>query len=257
MGLSVVKTFLKENHFERSVSRPSLYTLEAVPGKILRVLFLITGILVVLNVLAILTWFVGGYDQALGFVPGFYMDKEANVPTFFSSLILLLAGFLFGVIARYKKKHKEAYVFHWALLSGVFLYMALDEIASFHEHLILPLRSSLNLSGIFYYSWVIVGIVFLAGFAAYYLKFFFSLTPRFREGFFLAAFVYVSGALGMELVGGYYAEQYGLESLTYAFITTVEETLELVGILILIKYLFLYLQKHTILSGLRLSLKNE
>lgn len=255
MGLSVEKANEREKESEKIDREPAEYRMEIKPAQIVRVLFIAVGTLVILNFIALFTLFVGGYDQALGFVPGFHLDKEANIPTFFSSLILLIASFLFGVIAFYKRKHQETYVIHWVFLSFVFLYMSLDEAASFHEHLILPLRNNLNLSGLFYYSWVIAGGFFLLAFTAYYLKFFFALPKTYKQGFFLAGFLYVLGALGMELIGGYYAEQHGLENVTYALITTVEETLELIGVLILIKYLLLYLQTNTLVSALGLSLK--
>lgn len=224
------------------------------PNRVVKILSGIVGLLVLLNLMAVFLWLEGGFDQALGFVPGFNMDKEANVPTFFSGLILLFVCGLSGVIAWYKKKTQQSYLLHWAFLSFVFFYMTLDEVSSFHEHLILPLRNSMNLSGIFYYSWVIVGIVFLLAFVAFYLKFFFSLSTRFRQGFFLAGFIYVAGALGMELIGGYYAEQDGLMNLRYALITTIEETMELIGLIILIKYLLIYLQEQTDLSAIGLKL---
>lgn len=258
MSLSVEKAIIKEDNKEGSPESrvaSSGSRIEITPSWIMRVLFRIAVALVVLNVLAVFVWLAGGYEEALGLVPGFYMDREANVPTFFSGLILLIASGLFALLASYKKKHQEAYVLHWALLSGLFLYMALDEVASFHEHLILPLRNSLKLSGVFYYSWVVVGMLFLVAFTAYYLKFFFALPAKFRWGFFMAGFIYISGALGMELIGGFYAEQEGLVNVRYALITTVEETLEIIGILLLIKYLFLYLQDRSGIHAISLTLK--
>lgn len=255
MRTSTDNVIVDEVPSQEGAIRASEHPLEIHSGKVVRFLFFTIVVLVVLNLLAILVKFKGGYEQGLGFVPGFSLDKEANVPTFFAGLILLLSGTLFGIIAWYRRTRQEGYVVQWGILSAIFVFMALDEVASFHENLILPLRNSLNLSGIFYYSWVVVGLLFLLVFTATYLKFFFSLSPAFRLGFFLAGFVYISGALGMELLGGYYAEHYGLENLPYALITTVEETLELIGILVLIKYLFLYLQDHTGLTSLSLSLK--
>lgn len=257
MNEPVEKAIIEEDSKEGSPERRVVSSgsrIEVNPSRLMRVLFRITAALVVLNLLAVFVWFAGGYEEALGLVPGFYMDREANVPTFFSGLILLIASALFALLASYKKKHQEAYVLHWAFLSGLFLYMALDEVASFHEHLILPLRSSLKLSGIFYYSWVVVGMLFLVAFTAYYLKFFFALPGKLRRGFFMAGFIYISGALGMELIGGFYAEQEGLANIRYALITTVEETLEIIGILLLIKYLFLYLQDRTGIHTISLSL---
>lgn len=50
----------------------------------------------------------------------------------------------------------------------------------------------------------------------------------------MAAAIYLGGAIGIELLGGYYAELYGDKNFTYSMIQTVEETLEIAGILFLI-----------------------
>ena len=42
------------------------------------------------------------------------------------------------------------------------------------------------------------------------------------------------GAIGVELIGGRYLELHGVENLTYAMITTVEESLEMAGVIIFI-----------------------
>ena len=59
-----------------------------------------------------------------------------------------------------------------------------------------------------------------------------------------AAVVYVAGALGVEALGGMYAETHGQRNLVYGLITTVEETLEMAGMSIAAFALLEYLRDH-------------
>ncbi|WP_266205376.1 hypothetical protein [Pontibacter kalidii] len=219
----------------------------------LRWLYRAAAILVVLNTVAILCKYLTDHPNAWGIIPQFELDNERNVPTYFSSFILLLASVLLFTIAALKQRRKDKYTWHWRLLAIVFLYMSVDESAGIHEMLIYPLRDNFNMGGIFYFSWVIVGGLLVLGLGVYYLRFLFSLEPKLRNGLMLAGAIYVSGALGVELFGGYYADTYGLDNLAYAMITTVEETLEIVGILFLLTALYSYLEKQ--LTFLRLNLR--
>ena len=65
--------------------------------------------------------------------------------------------------------------------------------------------------------------------------------------FLLAGGLYIGGALGMEMIGGYYTDFYGKNNLTYALITCLEEVLEMTGIVVFI---------HGLLDYMRLYLKN-
>jgi hypothetical protein len=64
--------------------------------------------------------------------------------------------------------------------------------------------------------------------------------------------VYITGALGVEALGGMYAEVHGRRNLAYGAITTVEETLEMVGMSIAILGLLEYLRDHV--GRIRLSI---
>ncbi len=60
----------------------------------------------------------------------------------------------------------------------------------------------------------------------------------------LAAFVFLSGAIVMEFVGGWLAEQQGVDQLKFCMATEVEEVLEMTGVVIFIRTLLIYLNKH-------------
>jgi hypothetical protein len=56
-----------------------------------------------------------------------------------------------------------------------------------------------------------------------------------------AATLFLGGALGVELVGSRYAEFHGGENLTYNIIATVEESLEMAGVIVFIYALLKYI----------------
>ncbi|OKL41705.1 hypothetical protein [Pontibacter flavimaris] len=221
--------------------------------KLLHWLYRAAAILVVLNIIAVSCKYLTDHPNAWGIIPQFELDNERNIPTYFSSFILLLSSFLLFTIAFMKQRQRDKYTWHWRLLAFVFLYMSVDESAGIHEMLIYPLRDNFNMGGIFYFSWVIAGGLLVLGLGIYYLRFLFSLEARLRKGLILAGTVYVGGALGVELFGGYYADTYGLDNLGYAMITTVEETLEIAGVLLLMSTLYSYLEQQ--LAFLRLNLR--
>lgn len=186
-----------------------------------------------------------GYRSGLfaKLVKVFSTDLELNVPNFFSMLILIAAATLLAFITVLKRKEKASYVRHWAILSLGFFFMAFDEIVSAHEKMVEPLRAVLggeNL-GILYFAWVVPGIALVLFLGFFFLKFWLSLPIKPRLSFLIAAAFYIGGAIGMELVGGKYYESHGKDNLTYIFLTTIEETLEITGVIVFIWALLEYL----------------
>lgn len=163
----------------------------------------------------------------------FNVDKEMNIPTLYSSCAMIIASILLGLIAYVHAKQHEAY-FSWAGLSGIFLFLALDEMTELHEMLVGPVRSSLNTTGVLYFAWVIPYAVLLCIFALTYFKFLFRLPKKTRNLLIISGVTYVSGALVFELIGGKIAEQHGTDALLYAISYSIEEVLEMLGIALLI-----------------------
>jgi hypothetical protein len=168
----------------------------------------------------------------------FDLEAEGNLSTWFASTLLLAAAVLLFVIGR---SSESFLALRWKILSLVFLYIAIDEAAQLHEFTILHLRNAMNLSGVFYFSWVVVAIPIVALLAIFYIRFLLSLPSPVRELAFTAATLYVSGALGMEMINAAHAEIYG-HTLKYELMTDLEETLELVGIALWLFALLRYLQ---------------
>lgn len=199
-----------------------------------------------LTLLALNVFIIYGYQTGSSINDNkmLYFDTEGNLPTYFNTFILLLSSFILAVITIVKKGGKDAYSLHWSVLTFIFLCLAVDEALGFHELLMDPLRFMFNLSGILRFAWVIVGITFVLIFCVSYFKFFLYLSKPFRIKFFLSGFVYVCGAIVLEMIGGYFFEHvnYGRESLVYMTIMTLEESFEMCGIILFVATLLSYLK---------------
>ena len=214
---------------------------------IIRALGATTFLLLVASTLGQIAHHIFGHPGLMGFVPLFYVDQEGNVPTFFSASLLLFASLLLAVISRLKKQSNDSRWRQWAILAFALLYMAIDEASEIHELLQIPAKWLIgreNAKGILTYAWVLFGITFVLIFALSYLKFFFSLPVQTQRQFFAAAATFLSGGLGMELVESYFIGTYGRETFGQALLVTVEEGLEMAGVIILINALLTYIHSY-------------
>lgn len=171
------------------------------------------------------------------------VDVENSIPTWYSSMLLFVCCGLLSAIAFLKKRTRDRYTRHWQGLAVLFLLMSLDEAASLHETLDRALKVWLNLNGWLYYAWVIPGMIFVGCVGLAYWKFLKALPPATRQLFIIAGVVYVGGAIGIEIIGGSYAEVYGRYTLRYSLITTLEEALEMAGVVWFVYALLNYLQQ--------------
>lgn len=213
--------------------------------------YAIAGLLV-LHLGTLFARFVLGRETMLGLVPLFDFNEEGNVPTLFTTLLLLACAglaFLVGVARRAGAGREGAY---WLFLAAVFIFMGVDESMNIHEQLVTPVQEALGgTSGALFFAWVIpYGLaVLLLGLV--YLRFVWRLPARVRALIFLAGGLYVAGALGMEIVGGEYLDWHGGErDVIFALMATVEETLEMVGLAVFVLALLTYI--HASLGGIDL-----
>ena len=170
----------------------------------------------------------------------FDLDHESNIPTFFSSILLLASsGLLFLAYSTEMDTSKRKY---WLLLSVIFLSLSADEYLSVHEKMIKPMRELLGTSPLYYFAWIIPVIPMLIGLGIYLLRFLRSLPQPIMRLFLLSAALYVSGAIGVELLGGYYVYYNSKDTFSYALIVSLEESLEMIGVILFIYSLLTYLK---------------
>jgi hypothetical protein len=215
------------------------------PGAVTQFLLRVVGCLVVLSSLSHITQhFFRDSRLAKYFLTVFSLDKEANIPTFYSFLALLFSSILLGAIAHAKNLDSSPYKQHWKILSFIFLYLSLDEAGQLHEKLIPPLRSLLNATGFLFYTWVVPFGFLVVIFLLSYSKFLFHLPVSTKKLFVAATALYIGGAMGMELVGGYIFTLKVLPPISYAISTTLEESLEMLGIVVFIHALISYIKTY-------------
>lgn len=205
------------------------------------ILLLLTGI----NILGCVSRLAFGHDNLGGLIPMFDFDEEMNVPTFYSSVILLSAAVLLFLIANGHKQRNEPYR-AWNGLAGVFFFLSMDETVQLHEKLI-SLGKLLKTTGLFYHAWVIpYGIAFLV-FVVIYLKFTLALPQPTRRLFFLSGTIYVLGAVVFEMLGGLHRTMHGSPVLG-AVLYTTEEFLEMGGVILFIYTLLQYMASQSLLA---------
>jgi hypothetical protein len=185
-------------------------------------------------------------DRYVFFVLGsaFNLDGENNIPAWFSTISLFLCALILVAIGAVCWKQNGGHRWYWIGLSVVFLGLSLDEAASIHEWLVLPLRRRLDLGGYFYYAWVIPGGLFTLAVGLAFLRFVIGLPRVTRTRFFVAGIIYCSGALGMELIGGKYASAHGMRNWTYILIASLEESLEMLGTILFLQALLVYWREY-------------
>jgi hypothetical protein len=211
--------------------------------KVTRFLLYIVGILVILSMLGnIAVHFLPDFPLRDLFAGKFALNKEQTVPTLYSSLALFFCSVLFWVIAQHKAHLQDKYTISWKALSVIFTYLALDELLSLHESFSKPLHQ-LGVNGILYNAWVIPGIIVVGIFCVIFYRFFKHL-PRYMQRLMLLAIsTFVGGAIVIEVVGGYYEYLNGRQNLGYALLTTIEESMEMLGVIIMIHALLLYIDQ--------------
>jgi len=227
------------------------------PKRILIVLFAIVILLVILSIWGQHMRFFGVSDIRGAWheflidqmMNNFYLDFEGNVPTYANALLLFIPSLLLAGIGIWKNSVRDKFRFHWSGLAIIFFLLSIDEMASIHEKLIKPMRAIFGSEGIFYFAWIIPGLIVVALFGLTYLMYFLHLENKFKLLFFFSLAVYLSGVIGGEMVSGYFAANLGIKNYTYAIVASLEESVEMFGCSLIIYSLLEYI-KHYLPDGL-------
>lgn len=175
----------------------------------------------------------------------FSVDNENNIPTYFSSLLFLIASLVTFAIAKLKRGQANSYHIHWMILATGFLYMSIDESAILHEKLITLTNRLFSIRSDFLeYSWVIPGILIVLLLAIYYFPFIRHLPRRTMWLMVMSGFIFVIGAIGFEMLGSYAYNHFTLNSREYTVIVTIEEFFEMTGLILFIYTALDYLSKN-------------
>jgi hypothetical protein len=230
----------KKMYLNRKDSYPKgNYDLKLSANVISRLLFRFTAILVLAHVSA----FVIGYmtkSQSVWliyFQYYFNMENENNVPTYFSSILLLFAAVILLLIRSVSANNKN----YWLSLSGIFLFLALDEALEIHEKANLFARKYIT-GNLFNLPWILPYAIVFGVAGLFYLKFLKALPGKTQKDFFIAGTIYVAAAGGIEAIDGILFNYFPYEHVVFRLTSFFQETLEMVGIILFIRYLVEYIQ---------------
>ena len=210
------------------------------PRQVVRALSAIALFLLFASVFTQVGAYVTGHDYMLGMVGLFDLDGERNLPTFFSGCLFLGGAALFFLVWRVRSQ------MIWLLLAGVFVFLAFDELLQVHEILIRPIRERFHLSGFLYLAWVLVYGAGALALAVVFVRPWWRLPRRVRFWLGVSAATYLAGAIGFEMLGAPHWEALqrsggGVDLVSITF-STIEESLEMAGSIMLIRSLLLLLQ---------------
>lgn len=162
------------------------------------------------------------------------LNREASLPSWFSSKLLFIASLLLGLLYLNTRGTQPLEGRKWLGLALIFLYLSIDEATAIHERVAGLFSRAFELSGIFYYAWVLPFSILVLIFLVFYAPFFLRLPGRTRSLIALAGTLYLGGALGTEIVGALVDQSYGRATAAFVSTFTLEEWFEMTGISLLI-----------------------
>ena len=209
-------------------------TIRLRPGHMTKSLAVIVAILGLANIPVTMMeqrWKIASWTVS-DFFRCFTLDSENSLPAWFSTWLLLYCALLIGIVARTARVEGDRWWRYWAALGVLFVGLSIDEMVGFHEMLILPLRNRFGTGGLLWFAWVIPGAAFVLTVGLIFGRFVFQQNRRVRNGIILSGFIYVGGAIGCEMPGGLLMERYGETSVAYTAMATIEECLEMIGLIV-------------------------
>ena len=167
----------------------------------------------------------------------FRFDGEANLYAWISSTFLAATALLAYFEHKRHKHLGTGQATGWAVLAGGFLYLSADEAAMLHEKFEAPMDHLFNFTGFLGLAWVLVAATALIIVAVVLRPFLMRLAARQRLSYLLAGLLFVSGALGLEMVGAGAQSLYGENSAQFKAAMMLEEVFELLGVSIFLTLL--------------------
>jgi len=231
------------SHRSDAAAARSLVELSIAPERVLSWLLAVIAMLLLAATLGAIAHLEFERSTIWGLRQLFHVGHENNVPTYFSSVQLLAAAILLGLIACREAQIRSPWRWHFGVLAVGFVALSVDEMASIHE---LLARLGLFLMGdFFYFTWLAPALVIVALVALSYIGLLRALPRQFQVLFATSGAVFVAGAVGVESIGSEIArDQLDTEaSWAYQLVMIVEEGLEMAGIALFIYALLLYIAR--------------
>ncbi len=187
------------------------------------VLLSAAALLMLLHVVAVTLYFGDLIECRYWQISIFDLDEEESFGTWFSSMILLFSGRL--LLDRARHPDSASWRRWWLVLAVGFHFLSLAEVVGLHEYLNASLEET---------RWTTFGAAGAAGIFVGFLPFLQQFPLPVRVRMVLAGGLYVGGAVGVERALDVYAEADMLDSLAYNLWNTLEEGMEMLGVVVFI-----------------------
>lgn len=172
------------------------------------------------------------------------VNAEGSVPTWYATITLMACSLLAFVIAVDAMRRRRPYRSHWAAIAVAFALLSLEEILGIHSEATRVLREFVSISDPGPYA-LALGAIAIFGLALVVLvfgRFYLHLPARWRTWFMVGVVIYAAGVIGTDAVGDYLMSETGGTTLAFMAAVTIEEFLEMTGVLIFIVLLLDYVQ---------------
>jgi len=237
---------------ETPVSRADARQLVVAPSDLYgfhRKLLWIGCLLVLAHGAAMALKYYAGNDIAFGLVPLFDFYEEGNIPTYASTLNLLLTSGLLFVIARLAREAGHKDVNAWRILAAGFLFMSVDEFADLRQILSKVAKAvagaHFEAVPLLSVAWTVPVALIVVAVAIYMLPFLLRLKKVYMINFALAGAAFVFAAIGFETIeGNHVALTHGVRDVAFMLMVTAEETMEIFSILYFQYFLLRYINEY-------------
>lgn len=155
---------------------------------------------------------------------------EFNLPTWFASVLWAL----FSLAAVYLSTVDLGRRLSWLLVALVGLLASVDEYLMLHDRLgrhsnAIEIALGIDLGGA---TWILLGVVIAAAVAALLARFVLSLAPRTRRDIVMGAVLFLTGAIGFELISNLAYEVTQSMNWIVELTRHIEELLEFAGVIV-------------------------
>lgn len=163
----------------------------------------------------------------------FNIDQEANIPTWFTGGIALYLAMTTSMIASVVKSQGKNHSWGWRGISLMGIYISLDELSGIHELAINPIRENWDVGPWLYQSWIIPAMALAVLISIIYSRFVWKLPMYSKFYLLLGGLIYLTGAIGVESIGGFVLNTQGLND-WYVQLAHIEEFMEMMGLIVIL-----------------------
>lgn len=192
--------------------------------------------------------------ENLGLRRFFDLGAEANLPSYFSALLLLLVAALLAFVALGATRRRGRDRWRWWGLVSALLFLSFDEAAMIHDGLVGPALTQWfgRGDGVLHFNWYKLYLPVAMLLALVYVPFLRRLPRPTALRFVLAAAVFVAGAVGFEMVEAYLTSRQ-LKGIN--LVRLFEESAEMFGAVLAVRALLLHLAADAVIFRIDFSAK--